>query len=281
MGARKTDSGGSFALGLLLFVVFMLLAWPYYLGTWLAVQFGAGNPSTARDVVGWFFEVLWLVFLVTIAAGAWLAKRREETQARRLEMEKRQRKLDFGADGARLYEQAEASVSKITESEAARTGWLGDRADFDFRADLEAISADLRRAEEIRKVTVDAASIRHFTEADTKMLQDAQRAVARLEGSVKQRVTLIGKCAQQADDIDSALRDGRERVDMARRREDLRRRLSPMIYGAQPISTETTSESADVVTARAAAFHELKALIDKHRADGRKPAALAATKNRL
>lgn len=27
------------------------------------------------------------------------------------------------------------------------------------------------------------------------------------------------------------------------------------------------SESADVVTARAAAFHELKALIDKHRLD--------------
>lgn len=28
---------------------------------------------------------------------------------------------------------------------------------------------------------------------------------------------------------------------------------------------KTPSESADVVTARAAAFHELKALIDKHR----------------
>lgn len=270
MGDRKTDSGGGCAGALLLFTVFMLLAWPYYLGTWLAVQFGAGNPSTARDVAGWFFEALWLVFLLTIAVGGWLDKRRQETRARRLEMEKRQRMLDLGAGGARLYEQAAASVDKIAESEAARSGWLGDSADFDFRADMRAIADNLRRAEEIRKVTAEASAIRHFTESDKRMLQDAQHAVAKLEDSVRQRVSLIGKCAQHADDIDRALRDDRERVDMAKRRDDLRRRLGPMIYGAEPMSTETTSESVDVVTARAAAFQELKALIDKYRieADG-------------
>ena len=52
---------------------------------------------------------------------------------------------------------------------------------------------------------------------------------------------------------------------MARRREDLRGRLGPILYGSQQMPIEGPSESADVVTARATAFHELKALIDKHR----------------
>ncbi|KMV23316.1 hypothetical protein ACT16_06460 [Mycobacterium heckeshornense] len=41
-----------------------VVAWPWWLGTWLAVQFGAGNPSTTRSVFGWLFELPWLVFLV-------------------------------------------------------------------------------------------------------------------------------------------------------------------------------------------------------------------------
>lgn len=272
MGGRKSDDGGDVAKGVLLFIAFLFFAWPYLLGTWLAVQLGADNPSTARDVAGWSLEVLWLTFLGAIVVGAWLDKRRTETEARELELEtqrreleKRQRQLDFGAAGARLYEQAQDSVAKIAASEAARTGWLGDPADFDFRADLKAIADNLRRAEEIRKVTAEASSIRHFTKSDKKMLQDARDATARLENSVTERVTLIGECARQAGDIDSALRDERERGVMAKRREDLRSRLGPMLYGGHTLPAEPLSESADVVTARAAAFHELKALIDRHR----------------
>jgi hypothetical protein len=54
---------------------------------------------------------------------------------------------------------------------------------------------------------------------------------------------------------------------MAKRREDLRGRLGPILYGSQTMPIDSPSECADVVTARAAAFHELKALIDKHRLD--------------
>ncbi|MFN8031885.1 MAG: hypothetical protein U0Q47_01155 [Mycobacterium sp.] len=271
MGARN-DDGGFIGFAILAFIVFFAIAWPYLLGTWLAVQLGADDPSTARNVTGWVLEALYLIGLVSIPIGLWLRKEREAIEARRLEAErraaelaKRQRKVEFGSAGVRLFEEAEASVSRIAASEAARTGWLGDPADFDFRADLEAIADNLRRAEKIRTVTADASSIRNFTESDKEMLHDAQLAVAKLENSVKQRVKLIGECAQQADDIDRALREDRESVEMAKRREDLRGRLGPILYGSGNMPTETPSESADVVTARAAAFHDLKALIDKHR----------------
>ncbi len=267
MGAKKNNDGAGCGLAILLFLFFIAVAWPYLLGTWMAVQLGADNPSTARSVTGWVLEVLWLGGLASLAGWAWLARKREQDAARRLELLTQQRKREFGSAGARLYEQADASVSKIAASEAARTGWLGDPADFDFRADLKAIAANLRRAEKIRTVTADASSIRDFSQADKQMLHDAKVEIAKLEKSVKQRVELIDKCAQQATDIDRALREERESNVMAKRREDLRGRLGPILYGSQKMPIDKPSESADVVTARAAAFHELKALIDKHRLD--------------
>jgi len=267
MGARKTDNGENLAWAILLAIAFFAIAWPYFLGTWLAVQLGADNPSTARDVTGWVLEVLWLVALASLASWAWLRKKREENEAHRRELAKRQRRREFGSAGAQLFEEAEASVARIAASEAARAGWLGDPSDFDFRADLDAIADNLRRVEKIRTVTADAPTIRNFSESDKQMLRDAQLAVAKLESSVNQRVELIGECAQQADDIDRILREDRESVEMAKRRDDLRDRLGPILYGSGKTPTESPSESADVVTARATAFHDLKALIDKHRID--------------
>jgi len=273
-GKKSSDDGALLAFGILAFGAFLAIAWPYLLGTWLAVQLGAANPSTARSVVGWILESLWLAGLVAVPSLAWLGKkkqqdeaRRQQDEARRLALLKQQRKQEFGSAGARLYALAEASVATIAASEAARTGWLGDPGDFDFRADLETIAATLRRAEKIRTVTADASSIRDFNQADIQMLNDAKLEIAKLQSSVKQRVELIGKCAQQASDIDGALREERESDVMAKRREDLRGRLGPILYGSQTLPIDSPSESVDVVTARAAAFHELKALVDKHRLD--------------
>jgi hypothetical protein len=36
---------------------------PWYVGAYLAVQFGAANPSPARTITGWVFEAAWLAFL--------------------------------------------------------------------------------------------------------------------------------------------------------------------------------------------------------------------------
>ncbi len=271
---------------LLLCVGWLALAWPYLFGTWLAVQFVADNPSVARSVTGWALEVVWLAFLLTVAVVVWLDEKRKKDEARRLELEKaaiarrlefeeqqrefeeQQRRASFGEKGARLYEQAAASVAQISGSEAARAGWLGDPADFDFRSDLTAIAANLRRAEQIRKVRGEGASIKHLTATDEKMLEDAQGAIAALENAAKERSRLIGECARQAADIDAQLADDRERGVSAKRREDLRNRLGPMLYGTQNMPAEMLpSESADVVKARAAAFHELRGVLRNYRLD--------------
>jgi hypothetical protein len=271
---------------LLLCVGWLALAWPYLFGTWLAVQFGADNPSVARSVTGWALEVVWLAFLLTVAVVVWLDEKRKKDEARRLELEKaaiarrlefeeqqrefeeQQRRASFGEKGARLYEQAAASVAQISGSEAARAGWLGDPTDFDFRSDLTAIAANLRRAEQIRKVRGEGASIKHLTATDEKMLEDAQGAIAALENAAKERSRLIGECARQAADIDAQLADDRERGVSAKRREDLRNRLGPMLYGTQNMPAEMLpSESADVVKARAAAFHELRGVLRNYRLD--------------
>src|SRR6187455_911542 len=115
MGARKAKDNDS-SMTWVLFIVFLLLAWPYFLGTYVAVQLGADNPSTARNVTGWVFEALWLLLLSSIFIGAWLHPKREEAKARRIELAKQQRKVEFGEEGARLIEQVEASVQRIKSS---------------------------------------------------------------------------------------------------------------------------------------------------------------------
>lgn len=54
--SRRKDSSpssGGGAVILLLGLGVCALAWPYWVGTYLAVRMGADNPSTTRSVVGW------------------------------------------------------------------------------------------------------------------------------------------------------------------------------------------------------------------------------------
>jgi hypothetical protein len=215
----------------------------------------------------WHWKVgLWS--LLAVLTGTWLERREKAANARPLELEEPQRWVDFGEEGARLYEQAAESVAWIAGSEAARAGWLGVPADFDFRSDLTAMAANLRRAEEIRKVRGEGASIMHLTAADKKMLEDAQRAISALENAAKERSRLIEECARQVGLIDTQFADDRERAVMAKQREELRNRLGPMLYGTQNMPAEIPSESADVVKARAAAFRELRDVLRNYRLDG-------------
>jgi hypothetical protein len=46
-----------------LIAIALAFAWPWFFGTYLAVQFGADNPSLARTITGWVFEAAWLAFL--------------------------------------------------------------------------------------------------------------------------------------------------------------------------------------------------------------------------
>lgn len=61
----RGGGGGGFLSWLILGGIFLLIVgWPYLLGTYIAVQCGAWNPSTSRFVVGWFFEVIYIAALV-------------------------------------------------------------------------------------------------------------------------------------------------------------------------------------------------------------------------
>jgi Restriction endonuclease len=65
-----------FALAVIVFAV----AWPWMLGTYLAVKCGAENPSAARSVTGWVFEAVYLVCLALIGLG--LISKRSEAKER-------------------------------------------------------------------------------------------------------------------------------------------------------------------------------------------------------
>lgn len=78
MSRRRSTSQGNVGGALIVALLVVAIAGPFYLGAWLAVQFGAENPSTARTLVGWIFEVPWLVFVAFMALR--LYRRRREYQ---------------------------------------------------------------------------------------------------------------------------------------------------------------------------------------------------------
>lgn len=76
-----SGAGGGLLTWLLVGGTFILIvAWPYLLGTYLAVQCGAWDPSTERFVAGWIFETVYIAALV-----AWLVKARHTSAQRRAE----------------------------------------------------------------------------------------------------------------------------------------------------------------------------------------------------
>jgi ribosomal protein S27E len=57
---------------------------PWLVGSYLAVQFGAANPSLARTITGWVFEVPWLAFLAFVVHRVYRAKRQSADPKRAL-----------------------------------------------------------------------------------------------------------------------------------------------------------------------------------------------------
>jgi hypothetical protein len=76
-GGGGGGGGGLIAWLIAAAVIFFVAAWPYLLGTYIAVRCGAWNPSTERFVVGWCFEVVYIAGLI----AAFLAVRNSECSA--------------------------------------------------------------------------------------------------------------------------------------------------------------------------------------------------------
>jgi hypothetical protein len=95
-GKGSSGGGGLIAWLLAAAVVFFIAAWPFLLGTYIAVQCGAWNPSTERLVVGWLFETVYIAGLV-----AWFIWSRENRSQRAAE--EAQRMAALAASGV-VYE---------------------------------------------------------------------------------------------------------------------------------------------------------------------------------
>jgi hypothetical protein len=95
-GRSGGGGGGFLALLIVAAVIFFVAAWPYLLGTFIAVRCGAENPSTVRFVVGWCLEVVYIAGLL-----AWFLIARDKSPQRAAE--EAQRMAELTASGA-VYE---------------------------------------------------------------------------------------------------------------------------------------------------------------------------------
>jgi hypothetical protein len=76
---RSRRSRGSSAGGLGV-VLLVLALWPYWLGTYVAVKLGSANPSMQRSVIGWIFEVAWLIVLAEAIIRKFIKHRRAKKE---------------------------------------------------------------------------------------------------------------------------------------------------------------------------------------------------------
>lgn len=247
MSKKDSSEGGAGVIGfLVLFVIGLLMKIPPEVWIGLGVIVGV-------------IAVIGLLVWVQNAAERHRAAaemRAAGERAARAAAETKRRIETLGRDNASLVESALASVHRVTESDAAREGWLGD---VDFAADLGGVVDGFRRAHELRAVTDKLSALRKPSPDDRRLLAEARTTVANLERAAIERVELIGKCAKEADLIDTSLRAEREDARVAGQRAELHAELSAMLYGidATPDVTPTTS-AADAVLARVQAYRELK-----------------------
>ena len=110
---RRSSSGGG---GFFVFLVAVLaLAWPWFLGTYIAVAAGAANPSPARTAVGVIFELPWIAFL--IVAGISAARKNSEQRAELAAYHAV--RTDAGPGGKAIYHHGGCTVNHRTPEAAS------------------------------------------------------------------------------------------------------------------------------------------------------------------
>jgi restriction system protein len=146
---RSSSSGDGGALIVFLVgaaVVVLAIAWPWFLGTYLAVRFGAANPSPARTITGWVFEAAYLAFLAFIpfymSAKRSAAQKLALAQAaeqERIAAKARAEAAERAAAQARVAAKARAEAAE--REAAAAKAWQRER----WTADVNLAGGDLAR----------------------------------------------------------------------------------------------------------------------------------------
>lgn len=169
----------------------------------------------------------------------------------------------IGEKNALLVQSARTSVKKVTASEAARAGWLGD---VDFTADISGIIGNFAKAHALRKVADELFVLKNPSADDRKIFTEAKATAERLEHAGIEQVRLIGKCAAEAKLIDESLQNEREDARTAEQRAELHAQLNAMLYGIEAAPAAIPADStADAVIARVQAYREIKSQIHQAR----------------
>ena len=261
--AKKNDSGSAVGGGLI--AVFILIAV-------VPKQIWIGLGIAAAIAV-----ITWIVYKIVIAvderttaahkqaraddaAEAARVKRQREEHARKVKQER----IDaLGATNAARVDSAQAAVTRVIASEAARAGWLGD---VDFTADITGITENFRKVHALRKVADELSALDNRCADDQRILTEAKTTAANLEGAANERVDLIEKCATEAKLVDESLHAERVDARTAEQRAALHAKLSSMLYGIEAAPDTTPADSAaDAVMARVQAYREIKNQIQQSR----------------
>jgi hypothetical protein len=111
---RRSSSGGG---GFFIFLIAILaLAWPWFLGTYIAVAAGASNPSPARTITGVIFELPWVVVLIYAGISA---SRKHSERAAHLAAYHAVRPT-AGASGQAVYHHGGCTINHRTPAAAGR-----------------------------------------------------------------------------------------------------------------------------------------------------------------
>lgn len=200
------------ALLLALAAVYYFIAWPFLLGAWVAVKLGAGSPSTARTIVGWSFESVWLALLLAFIVSLVVDKISERRHTKLIEayearygteIARLEREVEV-APGARavftgLLSEVQASIDRLPRQGEGRRGTVWGRAPVQLVAPRvrERGRPPVQTAVDDGTVTVTSEAVQFSGEAKStrwmhKQVTSTRRQEDRLLIDVANRATVMG-----------------------------------------------------------------------------------------
>lgn len=237
----------------------------------------AGGFQLAAAFGGYWLVVslaLWLAVLLLMRRSAEKRQERQIAEQQREIAEQKSARARRQAEGAaridelgelgiKLIDQAEAATRRIADTEAARTGWLGDPTELDFSADLAMIVANVKQVARLRKLTAELQAIPDPADDDRALLAEAKSKTRHLAAQAAEHTERLYKCAAQAQLIDVSLRDERARARVAEQSDDVRSRMHAMLYGVDITPDGSRPDTADRVLGLVAAYREIKGDVER------------------
>lgn len=251
--AKRDDGAGAVVLVVFFLIAGIAIVFPKPIWLTFAIVLGVAAIAVVGTLVRKDVAEQRQIRAATVRAT-------EEEQAR---VERARQSNRLGHKNVERLESAQVAAERVTLSDAAGEGWLGE---VDFTEDLRTIAENFEKATALRATASDLTALSAPSPDDRRILADAQTAADRLEDAANLLSDLICRCSDEADLIDASLRKQRQDAENERRRAELHGDLSAMLYGAESAPGEEPMESgADRVMARVAAYREIVAEIARVR----------------